>query len=59
MEANSQPKNGYIKEFFLDQEAASNFACCICNNVLKKAIQIYHQRDPKRACYKCYTHELQ
>ena len=59
MEASSQSTNGYIKKIFLDQEAASKYACCMCKNVLKKAIQIPDQRDPKRACYECYIHKIQ
>ena len=59
MEANNHSRNGYIKEIFLDQEGANKYVCSICNNVLKKAIQIPDQRDPKRACYECYIHKLQ
>ena len=45
---------GYSKEIFVDQEAAKQYICEICSNVLKNAIQIHDVRDEKRTCSECY-----
>ena len=36
---------GYSKEILLDQEAAKQYICKICTNVLKDAIQVHCGAD--------------
>ena len=54
--------SGYIKEIFVNQEAAKLYSCEICKSVLKDPIQIHDETDAKRAkraCRECYYQKLE
>ena len=47
-------KVGYNPKLFINQKAIQKYICCICNYVLRTALQIPQSVDPKRACEDCY-----
>ena len=51
-------KGGYKLKFFIDSEAAKNFICAICKNVLRNPVQIPQSQNPKRACQDCYKDSI-
>ena len=53
-----EQKGGYSLKLFIDGEAAKNFTCAICKNVLRNAVQIPQSNDPKRACKDCYEDSI-
>ena len=51
-------KVGYNPKLFIDQKAIQKYICCICNYVLRNALQIPQSVDPKRACEDCYKSNI-
>lgn len=51
-------KVGYNPKLFIDSKAIQKYICCICNYVLRIALQIPQSVDPKRACEDCYKSNI-
>ena len=49
---------GYDLALFEKAHLLEKYECVICKKILRDAVQIHENQEPRRACRKCYTDNI-